>query len=106
MVSSKLEMQTVHALRPIPAGEQITVAYYGGDKPGHRDARRAVLKDQYGFECACPLCGLTGEARRASEARQHRIAAIHARLPSFPPELPSLVRRRGLEPCTFADLLC
>lgn len=89
--NSKRGQQTVHALRRIRAGEQITIAYYGGDKPGHREARRAALKEQYGFDCQCQLCGLKGNALEESESRQRHIATIHASLLAFPPSLPELV---------------
>ena len=54
-------------------------------------SRRSELASVYGFECSCVLCGLDASARGASEARQRRMAEIHALLPRFPPDLSKLV---------------
>ena len=89
--NSKLGKQTVHALRRIRSGQQIFVAYHGGDSIFTRDVRRAVLAKKYGFDCGCELCSLAGKALEMSERRQRRAAAIHEQLLSFPPSLPVLV---------------
>lgn len=54
---------TIHALREIAEGEEITISYLH-DELGIRSVRQTVLKDGYGFECACEICS-------ASERHDH-----------------------------------
>ena len=82
---------TVHALRDIARGEEITIAYVGGAEAGTREQRQAILRDKYRFECDCKACCLTGEALERSEARQRRMAEIHAALLRPPSGLAALV---------------
>lgn len=42
------------ALRPIAAGEEITVKYCELDLS--REERQAELRTKYGFECQCERC--------------------------------------------------
>ena len=85
--------QTVHALRDISAGEEISVAYVGGAEAGVRDVRRKLLREKYGFECGCSACILDGAELTASDTRQSRIHQIHGMLgPTPPPNLPLLVQ--------------
>lgn len=55
---------TVHAVRDIAAGEEITISYMGG--PGGymvRSQRIDRLRTNYGFTCTCPKCSdNTGES--------------------------------------------
>ena len=88
---STLKRQTVHALRDIAAGEEITVAYVGGAELGVRESRRAKLLRQYHFACGCEACRLEGTELARSEVRQRRIAEIQSALPTWPEDLPSLV---------------
>jgi hypothetical protein len=78
--SAPLGAQTLHAVRPIGAGEEVTVLYVGGAKSGDRRTRRAALRANYRFECACATCMLEGDALERSERRQARIAHIHRSL--------------------------
>ena len=76
--SKALAKQTVHAVHEIAAGDEITVSYA---EPGSVcAARRSHLRNTFGFDCTCVLCALTGEALRASDARQRRLAALVALL--------------------------
>ena len=86
-----LGRQTLHALREIGQGEELTVAYVGGAEAGVRARRRQMLAERYHFGCACEACSLTGDALALSERRQSRIHDIHARLPSAPADLVQLV---------------
>ena len=54
-----LGRQTLHALREIGQGEELTVAYVGGAEAGVRASRRQMLADKYHFDCACEACSLT-----------------------------------------------
>ena len=86
-----LGCMTVHALRSIQPGEELSVAYIGGDTLGTRASRQALLSRTYGFCCQCAACALRGDALGASEARQQRLFELHALLPAFPSNLPELV---------------
>ena len=66
-----LGRQTVHALRVISAGEELTIAYLGGAAwDGRRSRRREELWRKYRFWCTCEACSLSGEAFACSEARR------------------------------------
>ena len=75
--SAPLGKQTVHALREIAPGEELSFAYVGGAEAGPRAHRQRALASKYRFECACELCKWSGDELMRSEARQARIAAIH-----------------------------
>jgi SET domain len=62
--------ETIHAIRDIKKGEEITISYNLG---GPSQPRMQRLKRSYGFDCTCDLCSLTGEALETSDARQLRI---------------------------------
>ena len=78
--SAALGQQTVHALRDIVAGEEISIAYVGGAEAGPRALRQRLLRDKYHFECVCGACALRGAALTASEERQHRMHQLHGQL--------------------------
>lgn len=81
--NAQMGRQTVYALRDIAKGEEITVAYIGGDALYTRANRQALLQRKFGFLCACLLCELSGEALAASDARQSRIFEITQTLQGF-----------------------
>ena len=89
--SAALGKQTVHALRDIAQGDELSVAYVGGAEAGVRESRRVLLRDKYGFECSCDACRLEGSALARSEARQTRIHEIHRMLDRSPANLVELV---------------
>ncbi|RYP08745.1 hypothetical protein DL764_001656 [Monosporascus ibericus] len=66
---------TVHATRPIRAGEEITIAYdlAGG---GPSKARRKVLSDAFGFTCGCGLCSLPPFQLRVSDGRRAQLQRL------------------------------
>ena len=45
----------VRSLRPIQAGEELTISYI--DLCAATDDRRAILQDKYLFRCTCDRCG-------------------------------------------------
>ena len=65
--------ETIHALRDIKAGEEITICY---KDPETYQARRAELRGSFGFDCDCSLCSLPLEERQKSDARRTRIAQL------------------------------
>ncbi|KAH6383637.1 hypothetical protein HBI60_255450 [Parastagonospora nodorum] len=52
----KAEHETIHAIRPIRAGEEIMIAY---DRGGPLDVRRAFLQKSFGFECVIEKLDIT-----------------------------------------------
>ena len=65
-----LERETVYSVRPIPAGSEITTAYHVG---GPSTERKPLLKEHFGFDCACEVCSLPDEKLRTSDARMIRV---------------------------------
>jgi hypothetical protein len=66
-----IKPHTVHALRDIPAGEEITIYYLGLDSS--RATRQERLQDKFGFLCCCRLFSLPAEQSQESDKRLARI---------------------------------
>ena len=62
--------ETIHAIRDIKVGDEITISY---DKGGPFDSRCTHLKEAFGFDCACSLCSLQAPELQISDARRLRI---------------------------------
>jgi hypothetical protein len=75
--NANLGMQTVHAIRDIRKGEEITITYGVGDILT-RAERREYLRQGYAFECACELCGASDVEVAASDGRRREIKALFA----------------------------
>jgi hypothetical protein len=71
--NSDAKCETIHAIRFIKAGEEITISY---DKGGPYDSRRAYLKNPFGFVCNCSLCILPPVDLQASDARRRQIQLL------------------------------
>lgn len=69
--NKRIERHTVHALRKIPKGEEITIYYLGLDSS--RETRREKLQDKFGFLCACPMCSLATTESQENDQRLERI---------------------------------
>ena len=78
--SANWQRQTVHALRDIAAGEELSIAYVAGAEAGARAHRQALLKQKYHFDCCCATCMLRGRALAQSDHRQQRLAHLHRQL--------------------------
>lgn len=63
---------TIHALRAIADGEEITISYLH-DELAIRSARQKWLKDGYGFECACEICSIEDSGERHKQSHQRRL---------------------------------
>lgn len=63
---------TIHALREIAYGEEITISYLH-DELAIRSARQKRLKEGYGFECACEICSIKGSGGRHEQSHQRRL---------------------------------
>jgi hypothetical protein len=106
--------QTVHALRDIAVGEELTVDYTGGCGMTRRE-RRAALERDVGFWCSCDTCAQTGDALAISDERQARIGALHGEIKSafasrsretieLIKERLSLMAREGMLACSWDTL--
>lgn len=69
-----IKRHTVHALRDIPKGEEITIYYLGRD--ASRARRRERLREKFGFLCSCNMCSLPTQLSQESDARIQRIADL------------------------------
>ena len=67
---------TVHALRDIEAGREITISYISGVSPGYAERQRHLM-DAFSFGCACELCSLPLLARTESDYRLGQIRSIN-----------------------------
>ncbi|KAH8703446.1 hypothetical protein BGW36DRAFT_354868 [Talaromyces proteolyticus] len=67
------EHETIHAIRPIKIGEEITISY---DHGGQSSARQEFLKESFGFICTCSGCTLPPSSLRASDNRRTQIQIL------------------------------
>lgn len=68
--NSVAKCETIHAIRSIDAGEEITISY---DKGGPSGSRRTHLKDAFGFVCDCSVCSLSPLELQTSDVRRLQI---------------------------------
>lgn len=66
----------VYATTPIAESEEVCIEYTSGLMQMSRDARREILKRDFGFECHCSVCSQTGDALAKSDSRRREIDAI------------------------------
>jgi SET domain len=71
--NSTKEHETIHAIQPIKSGDEITISY---DHGGPSSARRAFLKDSFGFTCSCSVCSLPPSSLQASDRRRTEIQRL------------------------------
>lgn len=69
--------ETVHAIRDILAGDEITIAYDRGEP---FEARQAFLLQSFGFRCRCDLCGSSPDQLEASDQRRRKIQVLDAQI--------------------------
>jgi hypothetical protein len=70
----------VHAVRNIPAGEELRIMYHANNLIClEREERKKFLKERYGFECSCPACDPSSK----SSTRMDAIAASKYKIKPF-----------------------
>jgi hypothetical protein len=67
--------ETIYAIHPISAGEEISIAYDAG---GPSPTRLASLRQSFGFECNCNLCFLPASSLLASDTCRQCIQSLDA----------------------------
>ncbi|KAI0114520.1 hypothetical protein GGR51DRAFT_504756 [Nemania sp. FL0031] len=74
--NSETQRETIHAIRDILAGEELTISY-GPDGSGDpTPSRREHLQTNFGFTCHCELCSLPQEDLQASDNRRRQIQLL------------------------------
>ncbi|MCJ1382121.1 hypothetical protein MMC17_005233 [Xylographa soralifera] len=69
--NEKIKRHTVHTLRDIKKGEEITITYLSPLKS--RKVRQKTLQERFGFTCLCRLCTLPPEQSQESDSRLEEI---------------------------------
>jgi SET domain len=82
--NENIKRHTVHALRDIEKGEEITIYYLG--VLNSRKARQDTLQRKFAFTCSCRLCSLPPDQSQESDRRLDEIL-----------KLDGLINRDGLE---------
>ncbi len=70
--NSDKKSETIHAIRNINVGEQITISY---DNGGPSDSRRIYLEKAFGFDCNCRVCSFPLPDLQISDV--HRLQIQH-----------------------------
>jgi hypothetical protein len=76
--NENIKRHTIHALREIDEGEEITIYYLGSNKS--RKARNEALEERFGFTCSCRLCSLPSEKSEESDKRLSEISRFESLL--------------------------
>ncbi|MCJ1328294.1 hypothetical protein MMC10_004970 [Thelotrema lepadinum] len=69
----RLGKETIHSVRDIAAGEEITISY---SDTGPSGERRAHLKRSFLFDCTCGLCSLSEQEQLRSDERLKNIQQL------------------------------
>ncbi|KAK3624786.1 hypothetical protein LTR22_023825 [Elasticomyces elasticus] len=73
----KIGRMQVHIFRPVAFGDEITLSYTIG---GPSDVRQRMLKEYFGFSCACELCSLPAPELAESDKRLRRAQELDDRI--------------------------
>ncbi|KAF4997433.1 hypothetical protein FGRMN_3797 [Fusarium graminum] len=92
--NSEKEQETIHAIRPIAKGSEITISYSEG---GPLAVRKLGLETSFGFNCTCLICSLPSSDIQASDDRQLKIQKLDASIGS--PMTMMTNPRRSLHDC-------
>lgn len=69
--NENIKRHTIHAMRDIEEGEEITITYLG--VLNKRDIRQEKLRQKFAFKCVCGLCALPPAASQESDRRLEEI---------------------------------
>jgi hypothetical protein len=69
--NENIKRHTVHALRDIEKGKEITIYYLG--VLNNREARQEALRRKFAFTCSCRLCSLPSNQSQESDRRLDEI---------------------------------
>ena len=72
---------TIHSLRDIEAGQEITTLYLANTS--EYAERQRFLKEKFKFECKCELCSLPRAQRKHSDTRLKNLQAIDQSIGAF-----------------------
>ncbi|KAG6131484.1 hypothetical protein E4U12_003651 [Claviceps purpurea] len=72
--NANIEQGTVHALRDIQPGEEITISYVFSLKG--RETRQKQLKDSFDFTCSCRLCSLPEDESEERDRKLEQIVSL------------------------------
>lgn len=72
--NDKIKRHTVHAIRDIDAGEEITLSYLLFLM--NREIRQRELRESFGFTCFCRLCWLPHKQRREHDQKLEQIICL------------------------------
>lgn len=72
--NQNIKRHTVHALRDIEKGEEITITYLG--VLNSRKARQEALRRKFAFTCSCRLCSLPPDQSQESDRRLEEILKL------------------------------
>ncbi|KAG6292098.1 hypothetical protein E4U09_003556 [Claviceps aff. purpurea] len=72
--NANIEQGTVHALRDIQPGEEITISYVFSLKS--RETRQKQLKDSFDFTCSCRLCSLLEDESEERDRKLEQIVSL------------------------------
>lgn len=72
--NKNIKQHTIHALRDIGKGEEITIYYIGRHR--NRETRIRWLQERFGFICSCGLCSLPLDQSQESDKRLERILRL------------------------------
>jgi hypothetical protein len=73
-----IKQHTVHALRDIEEGEEITITYLG--VLNNRRTRQEALREKFKFNCTCHLCSLPPNLSAESDRRLDEILDLDDRI--------------------------
>ncbi|KAI9792043.1 MAG: hypothetical protein M1816_003025 [Peltula sp. TS41687] len=98
--NATLDQITIHAVKDIEEGEEITITYFDGSKP--YSPRELNFGYYFGFECGCEICSIPPAQRIQSDQRRDRIARLDGiirddlRIASMPVVCPDDLDEDGL----------
>jgi hypothetical protein len=69
--NDNIDQLTIHAIKDIPKGEEITISYLGSRRG--RGLRQEELRRNFKFTCSCALCSLAPDQSRESDSRLNRV---------------------------------